>query len=420
MSMSTSGARSALLALLALAVAGPAAATPGNGIRLGGSQGRLHPSLELETHYDSNVYYTSDRASVGDLILHIRPGFELTAPGELVSVDLAANVEWAQYLGIDDTGSKDLSKFYGGASLGVQANPKGVVGLELDDQFRRSPSTSALLLGNAVIANYNSLRLRAPWKPGGGALVFSFVGDWTLETYEPFFEGQLCANNPACDASLLDDLGYNEVGLGAEAKWRFLPRTSAVFEGSWFSRLPMDESVADAVSGVEVQAGLTGLVTPHISATVKAGYVDTLGSADEDFRTWLATVEGEWIASESASVRAGFGHGYGIDPGLLGGAAALFSRSSLYGGGKLVLAGRYVARADVTWERRSYDLLTSSATADLLRVEPSVEAVVTRWFTASAGYAYTSRDSSLPAGTPGLPAFSYSKNEAWLRLFFRY
>ncbi len=421
----TFGARGALAAL-ALAMAGPAAAAPGNGIRLGGTQGRIHPSLELEARWDSNVYYTSQRQAAADLVLQIRPGFELSAPGELVSVDLAANLEWAQYLGIDDPESKDLSKLYGGATLGVQVNPRGTIGLEIDDEFRRTPSTSSLLLGSAVIANYNSLRLRAPWKPGGGALVFSLVGDWTLETYEPFFDGQLCLGNPtACDSAVLDDLGYNDVSAGGEVKWRFLPRTSATFEAGWFSRMPADTTRSKEVSGVEVQAGVQGLVTPHVSATVKLGYADTLGSADEDFRTWLATLEGQWIASESIAVRAGYGHGWGIDPGLLDDlagqqVAALFTRSQLWAGGKLILAGRFAARADVTWERRSYSLVTASATASLLRIEPSLEASVTRWMTASVGYAYTDRTSDFPPAMSTVPAFSYSKSEAWLRLFFRY
>jgi hypothetical protein len=169
---STSSAASLLAALLALAAA-PAGASPGNGIRLGGSEGRLHPYLDLEGRWDSNVFYTPDDRSVGDFILHVRPGFQLDVPAEPVAVKLGGNLDWAQYLGQNDSNTSDLSKLYAQAALGVSVNRRGMVGLELDDEFRRSPSTSAFVLDGAVIANYNALRLKVPFRPGGGALAGS-------------------------------------------------------------------------------------------------------------------------------------------------------------------------------------------------------------------------------------------------------
>ena len=81
-----------------------------------------------------------------------------------------------------------------------------------------------------------------PWKPGGGALVLTANGGWTLETFEPFFDEPLCdpSATPTCDPDVISKLGYNEFRAGGEARWRFLPRTSAVLEGGWFSRQPTD------------------------------------------------------------------------------------------------------------------------------------------------------------------------------------
>src|SRR5512132_3356813 len=122
---STSNAAGLLAAFLALAAA-PAGASPGNGIRLGGAEGRLHPYLDLEARWDSNVNFATSTPALegatpqgkvlGDLILHVRPGFTLKVPGELVAVELDANADWAQYLGLEDPDTRDLSKLYASAS----------------------------------------------------------------------------------------------------------------------------------------------------------------------------------------------------------------------------------------------------------------------------------------------------------------
>ncbi|HEY6099125.1 MAG TPA: hypothetical protein VIW03_06830 [Anaeromyxobacter sp.] len=416
MSMSTARAGRAAVAGLALALASPAAGSAGNGVRLGGSEGRLHPFLEVEDRYDSNVYYTTDKQSVGDMVLHVRPGFELTVPGELAAAELGGSLDWAQYLGLDKTETKtQLSKLYGQASLGLALNRRGVVGLEVDDEFRRAPGTTALVLTNAVVSNYNVLRVRAPFRPGGGALVFTANGAWLLETFESFFSDRICA---ACGGSA-GDLGYNEFRAGGEAKWRFLPRTAGVFQAGWFSRVPNASGVSN-VAGYEAQAGLTGLATPHLGATIKAGYSSTLGVTGGNLGTWLATVEGEWIATDSATVRLGYTHGLGVDPG-----PSLYTSNRVYAAGRILLAGRYALRLDGNYENRDYDRFAlgsapTSGSASTLRAEPAIEAGIARWMTASVGYAYSKRSSSFPAGTPQLPGFDYGKSEAWVRLAVRY
>ncbi|HET8540594.1 MAG TPA: hypothetical protein VFL83_12045 [Anaeromyxobacter sp.] len=418
---STSSAAGLLAALLALA-ATPAGAAPGNGIRLGGSEGRLHPYLDVESRFDSNVYYAApppggvvDVGYVGDLIVHIRPGFNLKVPGERVAVDLDANLDWAQYGGVQENASTDLSKLYGAASLGVTAYRRGTIGLELDDRFRRDPSTSTFVFSGAVISNKNDLSVRAPWRPGGGALVISPSFDWMLETFEPFNECAPGTPSPpaSCDPDHLSNLGYNELRAGADARWRFLPRTSAVFAADWFSRVPNDTALATDVSGIEARAGLSGLVTPHLGATVKLGYANTLGSTAESYGTVLATLEGEWLASDSARIRVGWDHGFGMEPDPT---YYLYTTDRIVLGARYALAGRYGARLDGYWERRGYAFVDGSPTADLLRIEPTIEAALSRWINLTVGYAYTSRASSFSDE----PGYDYTKNEAWLRLVFTY
>lgn len=407
----------ALAAVLALAPAA-AAAAPGNGIRLGGSEGRLHPFLELEGRYDSNVYYAADRASAGDVILHVRPGLEVTVPGERIAVEFSGKLDWAQYLGQSDPDTSDLSELYADAGLGLAVNRRGVVGLELQDDFRRSPSTSALVFGTAVISNLNALDVRVPWRPGGGALVLAATGGWTLETFEPYFDAPICdpVTTPTCDPDVISDLGYDEVRAGGEARWLFLPRTSAVLEGGWFSRQPNDTDLSDEISGFGATAGVTGLVTPHLGATVKAGYGATSG-AQEDAAGPLVTVEAEWTPAQTVTARAGYVRRHGVDPGTV---LSVYTADRVGAMGRILLAGRYTAGIDASWESRAYEIAAGSATAEVLTVSPSLEVALARWMTATLAYAYTSRDSAFPASIPAAPAYDYSKSEAWLKLAVKY
>jgi hypothetical protein len=297
-------------------------------------------------------------------------------------------------------------------------NGRGVVSLELDDDFRRSPSTSALVFGTAVVSNVNALSLRVPWKPGGGALVLAATGGWTLETFEPYFDDPICdpAAAPTCDPDVLSELGYDEFRAGGEVRWKFLPRTSAVLEGGWFTRKPNDVDLADEVSGFGGTVGLTGLLTPRVGATVKLGYGATTG-AEEDVGGVLATVDVEWTPTHTATVRAGYGRGHGVDPGTT---LSVYTADRVSAGGRILFGGRYAVRLDAGWEHRAYEIVAGSAAADVLTVTPSLEVTLARWMTTSVGYAYTNRDSSFPAGFPPAPAYSYEKNEAWLRLAAKY
>jgi hypothetical protein len=155
-------------------------------------------------------------------------------------------------------------------------------------------------------------------------------------------------------------------------------------------------------------------VTPHVSATVKAGYMDTLDSGPQSWGTWLATIEGEWLPMEGASLRVGWNHGYGIDPGNV---LSLYGNDRLALDGRYTLAGRYGARLGVSYEHRAY-AFESSADGDLVHVEPALELAATRWMNVTLAYAYTSRTSSF--ASPATPGYDYAKNEAWLRVALTY
>ena len=86
----------------------------------------------------------------------------------------------------------------------------------------------------------NKLSLAVPWRPGGGAMTATLSGDWTVESFDAFKSATYCsvAGNPYCNSAYLSDLGYNNIGLAGGLNWRFLPKTSALLDVSWFNRVP--------------------------------------------------------------------------------------------------------------------------------------------------------------------------------------
>ena len=400
----------AALALLCAVAAWPAAAEPGNGIRFGGAEGRLHPFLELQLGYDSNVFVRpSGVGTVGDGVLHVRPGLTLEIPAPLLAVDLTAALDWAQYLGLADAGSRDLSRLYADAKLGLKLNSRGTIGLQLDDIYRLSNRPQSLTATGNLVTNYNALELRAPWRPGGGALSLTASAGWALESYQRLLTGSCAPDNTAlCDVARL---GYNQLGAGLSIGWHFLPRTSLVLDGSWFHRLPNSTAVASDASGYRGMAGVTGLVTSHFAATLKGGWGSTLSvTPGQGIATWLATAEGEWLPSETTSVKAGYAHDFAVDPGV-----PIYEAHRALLSGRMLLGGRLSLGARATVDLLGY--VQGGGSTLIIQAAPVVGMELSRWLRTEATVGYTDRVSSseAKAAVPG-----YSKVEAWLKVTATY
>jgi hypothetical protein len=399
-------------ALAAVVLAGAAAvaeATAGNGLRLGGSDGRLHPFLDLEARYDSNVSYSAENAAIADVILHLRPGLELEVAGDLAAVEFSGALDFAENLGVEDAGTKDLSRMYADAGFAAMFNRRGAVSLRLDDDFRRQVSTTSIAAAAvAVVANTNVLSVAVPWKPGGGALLVTATGQWLVETYEEY------KDDPGFDVA---DLGYSQFRGGGEVQWRFLPRTSALLSAGYFTRVPNVSTLGQEASGADVLAGLTGLLTQRISATAKVGYgatstttragQDGAGPVEtRDSSSVLADVSLEWLPFEALSLRTGYARASGIDP-----TEAAFVSNGVSAGLRLKLAERFAFRSALRLERLTFDARPGDVT--YLRVDPTVEGAVGRWLTVGLGYVYSARSTSGDAP-------DYSKSEAFLSLGLTY
>jgi hypothetical protein len=412
--MAPSGARAKLaVAAAALSLAGQALAAGDNGFKVG--DGRLHLYFDLQGEYNSNVLYTTSR--VPDLILHFRPGLMLNVPGRDVALDLSGNVSWNQYLGVSNSGTKDLSFLSAAADLTLGFNRGGTVGLELADSFQRSNQITSLSLASAAITNNNVLRLAVPVRPGGGALEFKIGGQWQVQSFEPFLSaGATCdpVANPSCNPANLSLYGYNQLTGAAEVRWFFLPRTALLLQGSYFARIPNDETVSLPISGYRVWAGAAGLVTPHLAGTLKGGYGNSLGSAGVPFGTWLLNAEAEYLITGGIGVKLGYLHDYQADVGTV---YSLYAFHRIYLEGKVPLVSHFTVRGGGQLEWDQYVLIdqpTQVANANLW-----FDWEVIRYVILSAGYQFTWRTSTVPAG-PVPPVYSYNVNQVFLQARFIY
>jgi hypothetical protein len=411
-----------LAAIAAAGVALAAHASPGDGIRLGGADARLHPFFDFETRYDSNVTY-SGTDPVGDLILHFRPGLELRAPGEAAAFEFAGALDWAQYLGLNDKAAtttsaevdtKSLSRMYAYAKLAAAFNRAGAVTPRVDNDFTRQVSTASLAaVGAPVVSNLNRLDLSVPWRPGGGALVLVAKAQWIVESFEKY----------QTDLPNLSSYGYDQYRAGGEVQWRFLPRTSGVFEGGYYQRVPNAPNQPQDANGWDLDAGLTGLLTERVSVTAKLGYgsstaqqglnTSTVTFAAQSASSFLADLAAEWIPVDALALRAGYKRSLGLDPIL-----SVMTQDSVSGVAAVKFAEKYAFHVGAHWDKFDFKLVPG-ATTTFFSVDPTLEAKLGRWLNGGLGYVWSSRAASFPVSS-GISQPTYSKNEVFLKVGVTY
>jgi hypothetical protein len=405
--------------LLALALSFEARAVAGDGIPFAGS-GMFRPYIDVEGRYDSAASFNQTGNPSSDFITHIRPGFNLLLTKDIGELGLNANLDWAQY-----ASATDLSRLFGAATLAFGTNRRSEVGIELLEDFRRSDRTSTLSLMYGAISTYNALGFAIPWRPGGGAITVSAGGQWIAEAFEAYQSGTYCAQGPLCSTENISKMTYQELRANGQVRWKFLPRTQFLFDLAYVARMPSDTTLSQKVNRFEFQTGVTGLVTPSVSATIKGGYGDTLGSTTKSFGTPLGTIAGDWTFLPGMNAALGYVHSMGSDPGLPFG---VYSSHRLYVGGSAKFADRYTFRLTGSYDRLEYsdvDFITGVGI-----IEPRLDADINKWLRLGVGYAYNYRCGSgvtvcldnmfsgpevMVRNIQGYPYVDYKKQEVYFR-----
>jgi hypothetical protein len=405
------------LCLLAVVASWPASGqTPapgGNGIKVG--DGRLHPTFDFETRYDSAAGYfpppgnldptvVSDQLS-GEALLHIRPGLRLELPGKRVDLELKGYADYVHYTGLFTPGSTNTSHVQALADLNVTFNKEGQVGVELMDTFQRSDRTRSVAIGAGVLSLSNELKLRVPLRPGGGALeVVPQVG-WALERFQPM--GALApvgCGGPECDPAQVNRFDYDDLRAGLEGRWRFLPKTAVVVDLDFNLRDYRGGGTPSALL-LRGKAGLAGLVTPRIAVTATLGW-------GQGFRgitggTLISQVEASYLVSPTTTVKAGYART--LEPVA---AFGQFRDDRGYMEGQALLGGRLTLRASTAMDFLSF---AGGRHDTLFKLDVGPQYQFEKWLVGGAGYLLNTRTST----TTGA-GINYSRHEGYVRMTVTY
>lgn len=391
--------------LLVALVAAPALAQvpTAPGVKVG--EGRLHPFLQVDGRFDSQVGYFNLLNASPELILHVRPGlnFNLDNDSTMVAFDGAAEYLW--YTGLLTPASRQLSRVQANVGLDARFNRDGAAEVQISDRLTRSDRTQNPAVPIGVISLFNSARLAVPIHPGGRALEVTPSVAFGLEFFDPLLTGTI-PGCTSCDASSVAQMNYGNLNFGLSSRWKFLPKTAVVLDASFDYRLYFNASANLPGMVLRVQTGLVGLISPRISVTLLAGYGGNLAAA-APLHSAIGHAELAYLPTENTRVALGYMRtvqpvstlgSFIDDRGYLQGRVGLW-------GGRLTLT------ADVSADYFWYFLPTPRNDL-LLSVGAGPSVVITSWLTASASYRLGYRYS--PA------TVSYARHEAILNLNFHY
>ncbi|HEU5073511.1 MAG TPA: hypothetical protein VFU02_05050 [Polyangiaceae bacterium] len=277
----------------------------GAGIRTGNLE--LHPSIAGEFGYDSNYFQRGpgDPDPVVDTLrLRITPSLTLSTLGRvradqnteatppLLNFDLGAFATYNEFIPLDDTDDFDnRGKLSGGVNASLELFPKRPIMWDLNAGYRRQIDPSDLATGDT---DFDRHVLRAgtgvTWTPGGGLFEWR-VGYGVTATY--FTEEGF------------DLLNNAQHVFETRGRWRFLPRTAAIYDGS-FRMIRYSEDSQDQVNGEVIQSrvGLSGLLTNRFAFRVLGGWAASFYNTDENFDGPVGNAEVKFFLTPNPRVHA--------------------------------------------------------------------------------------------------------------------
>ncbi|AKQ68159.1 hypothetical protein A176_005071 [Myxococcus hansupus] len=407
----------ALLALGGTAQAQGISAPPtgGNGFKVG--SGRLHPFFDLETRLDSGVgYFTPpnlpepDMTPVSanlasDVALRFRPGFRLEIPSSKLEFNLGANLDYVMYTGLVTKSATTASRMEGAANLNARFNPDAPLSVEVSNQFARSDRTRTAAVGVGVLSLFNEARVRTPWRPGGGALELIPSAAYAVEFFQPLSTvSPIGCNESVCAPSEVERFDYGNLRVGAEGRWRFLPKTAFVLDTNLDVRSYFND-VTPSASLLRAMGGVAGLVSPKVAVVAKAGWGQNLASTGGG--TFLGQLEGTYLYSPTLTFKAGYLRM--IEPVA---AYNLFVDNRGYGEVRALFGGKLTVAALVAVDFLRFD---GGRNDTLYSVNLGPEYQFYPWLTGAAGYMLGSRSSSVSGG-----GLNFTRHEGFARLSVTY
>jgi hypothetical protein len=292
--------------------------TEGAGLRAGNLE--IHPGVAGEVGYDSNYFLRAPSENPVDALrLRVTPSLSLSTisqlrreaeggGGELPKVTFRAGAAatYNEFIATKSENSDALSgqrNISGMGNLQLAILPGRPLGGDVFGDFIRTAQPS-----NNPDANYNRITARVGaglvWAPGGGMFDWRLGYEYGLTYFEQAeFRG-------------LSDF-YNQVNT--RGRWRFLPRTAFLYDGSVsFRRYNSAQRTTSQLDSDPVRAriGLNGLVSPSFALLAMVGWGSSFykGLNAQQFDSVIGQAELKWYITPNP----------GLDP-----AAATLALSSV-------------------------------------------------------------------------------------------
>jgi hypothetical protein len=245
----------------------PLKTTSGEGGIPIGEGSRLHAGIGTEVGYDSNIFYQPSNA-ISSPLLRVLPYLDLTNQGFTrefttgIFYDLSASLQYRHMFSddnqIDQSGIRDsFSPTVSGVLDFSQAQQ---FGLSVNESFARTEEAPYIPGQSAIIRDANIASLQLRWSPGGGRIQALLRYSNRLD----YFEDQVYRSSKSMRNDAILDLS-----------WRWFPKTAlfvSVQQG-YVHYLADDTRKVDSYP-LETAAGIRGLITEKLTASVAAGYAN--------------------------------------------------------------------------------------------------------------------------------------------------
>jgi hypothetical protein len=240
------------------------------GVRLT-DEARLHPLVQAAFAWDSNPNFLSEAS--GDAMLIVEGGFEVLVPSDKLELRLSTKLNYNHYFGVatdgedeTQTSTSKLSGFKFDGNVQVLANRRGRMRWGLMERLRRLDDPQPQVLG-ARQGRWNSRTGGfMMWRPGGQAMGFKPSFALAADFYDP----------SAVDGYHPEKYNQMSPELKFDFDWRFLPRTSVIWNTRWATSVyPNEESGSLVSDPLSSEIGLMGQVSARMSIILAAGYAQS-------------------------------------------------------------------------------------------------------------------------------------------------
>lgn len=364
----------------------------GRGIRTGNFE--LHPGIGVDVGFDSNVFNASSslpNAQQSAIRIRAAPSFYVATLGQqrstnsdsattaLPTVNFRGGVGlvYHEWIGLGAPTTRDVSSL---RNLGAQATlrfdffPQRTWQFGLGADYTRviQPGVADDVVAGSAIRSVGSQTFNR--NTVVGALDVAYAPGRGV--FELRFGYNILAN-------IYDNIGFNNSithqGF-ARMRWRFLPKTALVWEGSVGSLSYLDTSGASTglfnATPMATRFGMTGLLTNRVSLLVLAGYQGTFYERGDNADTVVGQAELQWLIDARSRLRGGFLRD--VQQSAFGN---FYTRNRGYVSYLQSFSGRFILSVDAGVSLNQYGYVANRATGAPLTPVSGVDATTGRFNT---------------------------------------